>query len=287
VTAIRPPRARPPLPVSSPRPRRGRRTLWAAGSTAAVITAPALFGPLFGGSPNRQVADAYLPPSADHPLGTDGLGRDVVDRLLHGGAVVIGLAVGATVLATLAGLALGVLLASARHRVGESLMRPVDMLLVLPPLLLLALLATGLPGSDLAVLLAIALITTPITTRVVRAAARRVTHAGYVEVARARGDGPWQVLRHDLLPAIARPLLAESGLRLVTAVHLTATAGFLGLGRPAPAANWGRMVAENADGASITVWPFLAPAVLLILFTVSVNLLADGLADRIAPGGDR
>ncbi|MQA07845.1 MAG: ABC transporter permease subunit [Pseudonocardiaceae bacterium] len=264
---------------------RARWVLYTAAVLAGGVTALALLGPLFAGQPAEQVGGPYQGSSWPHPLGTDGLGRDVLDRVLHGGRVVVGLAVGATALATAGGLVLGVALGSVRHRAGELLMRVVDVLLVLPPILLLLLLATGLPGSDLAVLLAVALVTTPTTTRVVRAATHRVARADYVDVARARGDGWWHILRRDVLPAIARPVLAESGLRFVTAVYLTATAGFLGLGQPAPAANWGRMVAENLDGATLTMSPFLAPAVLLVLFTVSVNLLADGIADLLARGG--
>ncbi|RZS45031.1 peptide/nickel transport system permease protein [Herbihabitans rhizosphaerae] len=255
-----------------------------AGSLSVAIVLLAFAGPLFAGPPDKQVDGPYAPPSADRPLGTDGLGRDVLDRVLHGGWTVVGLALGATALATALGVLLGVALGMARHRVSEIAMRVIDMLLVLPPLLLLLLLATGMPGNDGVVLLAVALITTPISTRVTRAATRRLAHAGYVEVALARGDSRWQVLRHDVLPGIARTVLAEAGLRFVTAVSLTATAGFLGLGRPAPAANWGRMVAENIDGASLAVWPFLVPALLLVLFTVSINLLADTVADRLAGG---
>jgi peptide/nickel transport system permease protein len=117
-----------------------------------------------------------------------------------------------------------------------------------------------------------------------RAAVERVVHTGYVELAMARGDGWWRVLRNDIAPNIAGPLLSEAGLRFGAALYLSATAGFLGLGAGAPAANWGRMVAENLPGARLAVWPFLAPALLLVLLSVAVNLLADELAAAVAGG---
>ncbi|MZG17348.1 ABC transporter permease subunit, partial [Streptomyces sp. SID5914] len=92
------------------------------------------------------------------------------------------------------------------------------------------------------------------------------------------------VLRHDVLPNIAGPALTDTALRLVAALHLTATAGFLGLGPGGAAPDWGRMVSENVPGATLAATPFLAPALLLILISVCVGLLAGRLADTVGRG---
>ncbi|GAA5039987.1 peptide/nickel transport system permease protein [Thermocatellispora tengchongensis] len=254
-----------------------RRALFAA-LCAGVIVLIALAGPLLTDrSPTAQAGNALLAPSPEHPLGTDVVGRDVLARVLHGGLAVVALSAGATVLAGAAGLALGVLTGLAGRRTGELAVRAVDVLGVVPPLLVMLLLATGFPAGDLAVLVAVALVSLPFSVRVVRAATQQVAGSGFVDIARARGDGQWRILRHDIVPNILRPVLAETGLRLSASIHLTATAGFLGLGAGAPAPNWGRMVGENAVGFALTPWPFLAPALLLVVFAVSVNLLADEL----------
>ncbi|GCB44757.1 ABC transporter permease [Streptomyces sp. NL15-2K] len=264
--------------------RHGRPVLWLAGAAATAVVALALLGPFLAGSHTASVGVPFLPPGGGHLLGTDVLGRDVLNRVLAGGWIVVALATGATVLATTLGLVLGVLSALARRRSGELLFRGLDVLVVIPAVLLLLVLATGFPGSDLAVLLAVALTTAPLSARVVRAAAQQVVTTGYVEVALSRGDSKLTVLVRDILPNILRPVLADTGLRFVAAVYLTSTAGFLGLGAGAPAANWGRMVAENLPGASLTVWPLVVPTVLLVVFTVAVNLLTDELAHRIDRG---
>ena len=272
------------------RPRPGAAVRLAAAAGAVTVVAGALLGPwlgplLVGRSPTEQVGLPFDGPSAAHPLGTDFLGRDALARLLDGGAVVVGVAAGAAVAAGVLGVLLGVLAATLPWRAGELLVRAVDVLAVVPALLVVLVLAAGFPGSDLAVLVAIAVVSVPFSVRVNRAAVEQVTGSGYVEMARARGDGWWRVLRHDIAPNIAGPALSEAGLRFVAALYLSATAGFLGLGAGAPAANWGRMVAENLPGARLAVWPFLAPALLLVLLAVAVNMLADEWAAHVGRTG--
>ncbi|MDT0269010.1 ABC transporter permease subunit [Streptomyces sp. DSM 44915] len=254
---------------------------WCCLGLALLVLGLALLGPaLAGGSPTARVGVPFAPPGPGLPLGTDFLGRDLTARLLHGGWAVLAPAVGATALATLVGTVGGVWLGLVAERAGELLMRGVDLLAVFPSLLLLLLLAAGAPDSDAAVLLAVALATAPFSLRVVRAATRQVAATGYLLTARARGDGWAGVVRHDVLPNIAGTVLADAGTRFVAAVHLTATAGFLGLGQGAPAANWGRMIRENLAGTTLNPLPVLLPTALLAAFAVAVNLLADRLAER-------
>ena len=248
----------------------------AARVLALAVLAVAVLGPLVSpGSATAQVGVPYGGPGAGHPLGTDALGRDVLARVLDGGAIVVALAAGATVLATVLGVLIGVTAGLAPRRTAGLLIRVTDVVAIVPAILIMLVFAAGFPGSDLAVLIAVALTTTPFSARVNSAATRTVARSGFVEVARGRGDSARQVLRHDILPNIAGTVLTDAGLRFVAAVHLTATAGFLGLGRGAPAANWGRMVQENLSGLSLTPLPVLVPALLIAILAVSVNLLAD------------
>ncbi|WP_207386602.1 ABC transporter permease, partial [Protofrankia symbiont of Coriaria ruscifolia] len=272
-----------PPPAPGRGGRRGRAGLIVPGAAAGLVVLFALLGPLVvPGSPTAQVGMPFLAPSAAHPLGTDMIGRDVLARLAHGGLPVVALAAGSTALTTLVGFGVGALSGLSGGQMAELVVRVVDVVAVVPALLLLLVLATGFPGSNLAVLVAVALISAPFSIRVIRAATAQVAGTGFVEVSRARGEPRRRILRHDIAPNIVRPALAEIGLRFSAAVHLTATAGFLGLGGAAPAPNWGRMVDENSPGVALTVWPFLAPVLALLILSISVNVLADGLTALLA-----
>ncbi|MYW01363.1 ABC transporter permease [Streptomyces sp. SID3343] len=251
-----------------------------ASTGLACVLLVALLGPyLAPHAPTEQVGLPFESPDAKHVLGTDMLGRDVLSRVLHGGRTIVIAGVCATAATTVLGTLVGLWAAFTKTRAGDLLVRLVDVLAAVPALLSMLVLAAGFPGSDTAVVVAVALTTLPFSVRVVRASGRRLAGHGYIEAARARGDSASAVLRYDVLPNMVGPLLTDAGIRLVAAVHLSATAGFLGLGQGAPAANWGRMVQENLPGASLTTAPFLAPTLLLVVFAVSVNLLADRVSE--------
>lgn len=264
-------------------PRRRRPPL-ITGTATLLVLLLALLGPLFAPrSPTAQLAAPFQQPDGHFLLGTDVLGRDVASRVLAGGRTIVLTALAGTA-AGAVGTAVGLLAALASRRLGDLLLRCVDALAVLPGLLVVLVLAAGFPGSHAALVAAVALATAPFSTRVLRSAADTVLGSGYVEAALARGDDRWAVLRHDVLPNIAGPALMDTALRLVASLHLTATAGFLGLGPGGAAPDWGRMVSENVPGAALAAVPFLAPALLLVLLSVCVGLLAGRLADWAGRG---
>ncbi len=266
-------------------PARRPRPPLLTGLGTLLILLLALLGPLAAPhSPTAQLAAPFQQPGGQFLLGTDVLGRDVTSRVLSGGRTLVLTALAGTVAAGAVGVTAGVLAAMVSRRLGDLLLRCVDALAVLPGLLVVLVLAAGFPGSEAALVAAVALATAPFSTRVLRAAADTVLSSGYVEAALARGDTRRAVLRHDVLPNIAGPALMDTALRLVASLHLTATAGFLGLGPDGAAPDWGRMVSENAPGATLAATPFLAPALLLVLLSVCVGLLAGRLADLVGRG---
>ncbi|MFD5441874.1 ABC transporter permease subunit [Streptomyces tendae] len=282
-TVLTPPprRARPSRPGTPAR----RRPPLVTGAVTLLVLLLALLGPLAAPhSPTAQLAAPFQQPDGQYLLGTDVLGRDVASRVLGGGRTIVLTALAGTAAAGAVGLTAGVLAAMVSRRLGDLLVRCVDALAVLPALLVVLVLAAGFPGSHAALVTAVALATAPFSTRVLRAAADTVLDSGYVEAALARGDTRRAVLRHDVLPNIAGPALTDTALRMVAALHLTATAGFLGLGPGGAAPDWGRMVSENVPGATLAAAPFLAPALLLILISVCVGLLAGRLADTVGRG---
>jgi ABC-type dipeptide/oligopeptide/nickel transport system permease subunit len=239
----------------------------------------ALLGPVLAPhSPTEIVGVPFSKPSGAAPLGTDFLGRDVLSRVLYGGRTLIGLAM----LATLGGYAIGLpagLVAGYRQgKVDFVLMRAVDVLLAFPPLLFLLVVATGTTENIWALVAGVAIILAPGLTRIVRAAVLDVSQRSYVEAALARGEATPRILRREIVPNILGVILADVGLRLTYAILLIAAMNFLGLGLQPPKADWALMISENRIAISLQPWAVFVPAILIASVTVSINLIADGIA---------
>lgn len=261
---------------------------WAVAVLPLLVLFIALAGPwLPVGSPATPFGGPFEPAAAAHPLGTDVLGRDVLARVLAGGRAVVLQAGTATLLGSIIGLCVGVWTAMTHRRgLARFVARAVDAIAALPALLLLLLVGAGSPGNDAVVALAIAAVSVPFSVRVVREHTGRLADTDYAREAHARGERLLSRIRHDIVPGLVPIALAEAGIRFVAATQLAATAGFLGLGAGAPAANWGRMVRENSDGLAANPLPVVVPAVLLIVLAVGGTVVLDRVAAprrRVAP----
>ncbi|MFE0911269.1 ABC transporter permease [Streptomyces sp. NPDC058812] len=260
-------------------PRRSRGAL-AACAVLAAVTLLALAGPwLAPHSATEIVGRPYAAPGHGL-LGTDQLGRDVLSRVLHGGRGVLLTAAVTTVSGAVLGAAVGLTAALAAVRrpwVDGLVMRPLDALLAIPPLLLLLLFLTAAPGRW-SIVAAVVVVSLPLSARVVRAAAGPVTRRAHVEAALARGERlPWLVVR-ELLPFVAGPLLADAAVRFVLSVYLVAAAGFLGLGTGT--ADWGVLIADALPGAELQPWALAAPVLLVAVLAVAANVLSDDISRR-------
>jgi peptide/nickel transport system permease protein len=254
----------------------------------AAILLIALAGPLFAPySPAEVVGAPYQAPNSQQHLGTDFLGRDVLSRVLWGGRSVIALAGAATVLAYLVGLAIGLVAGTSRGLPDSLLMRSMDVLLSFPPIILLLILATGAGPSAWVLVIGVAITHVPGIARIVRAATLEVSVKGYVEAAVARGERRRFMLRREILPNIALPILADAGVRLTGSILLVASVNFLGLGLQPPTADWALMISENRGGLTIQPWASVTPIVLIATLTIGVNLTADAFARSLGRSVER
>ncbi len=218
-----------------------------------------------------------VPPSAEFLFGTDKLGRDIYSRVLWGARDIIGLAGLATALSVTFGTMIGLALGYRGGWVDEVVSRLFDSLLSIPAMVLaLAALAT-LGASPGAIVAVIVLLYTPIVARVIRSAALGLRSAGYVEIARLRGESTAYILFREILPGVLPALAVEAALRFSYAIFLTASLGFLGLGVQPPSPDWGRMVYEARLDYARAPWGLWFPAGSIALLVISVNLTADGL----------
>lgn len=248
--------------------------LWS--TLLAVPLLCALVGPwLVGSAP----AESQVPfgPSTWSPFGTDRMGRDVLATALVGGRTLLLTTLATVGAAYVVGFVLGVAAAaSPRPWVEDLVMRPIDVLLCLPSLVLVMVVAIRTDGSAVAVAVAVGVMLVAPITRFVRMAARGVVHGPVMEALRVQGVG-WLRRQVYVARALARPVAGDLGVRVTAAVYVLAAANFLGLGFDSTSADWAVTVAANKDGLLISSWAVLLPAGLIVALVLGINLLWDEL----------
>uniref|UniRef100_A0AAU3GRL3 ABC transporter permease subunit n=1 Tax=Streptomyces sp. NBC_01401 TaxID=2903854 RepID=A0AAU3GRL3_9ACTN len=260
----------------------GRRRAWGGALLLLLPCTAAVAGPF--------VVDADIPSggmpyagggSDGHPLGTDALGRDVLALILRGGASALAVACAAVALAMLIGGVIGLTAAASRSRwLDDLLMRPVELLLPLPSLLVISVIGVGWRGHPVAVALAVAALNVPAVARLLRASALDAASGPVAEAMRLQGESSARILVTHVGRAVLPVAAADAGTRVGTAVFTVAAANFLGLGLDPTSPDWGVVIAASREALFVQPWAVCAPALMLVMFTVGVNLLADGLLPR-------
>ena len=259
--------------------------LLVGGVVLALVVAACLVGtiwtpfdPTAFSARNRLQAPGPL-----HLFGTDEFGRDVLSRVLAGGYLSLATGAGAMVISLLLGVPLGLLAAFHRGWTDQAIMRGVDLLISLPPVLLGLLVLAVTPPSLFKTIAVVGLVYVPILVRLTRAVALGLLEEEFVQAARARGEGALPILWHEVLPNAWPPIIVECGLRVTYAILLGSALSFLGLGPQPPASEWGLMIAGGRDFLTQAPWICLAPGLCLCLLLVSVNLVGEGLRERLDP----
>ncbi|MFI9028922.1 ABC transporter permease subunit [Streptomyces sp. NPDC053560] len=252
----------------------------------AVPLLLALLGPLLAGEPGPRAASFTL--GAGHWAGTDFVGRDVWRQVLLGGRTVVLTALCATALAYAVALPLGLAAAlTHRSRLEDLLMRPLDVLLAIPSLLLILLVAAVFSPGAVGLALLVALVNIPDAARIIRATAAEAAARPAVEALRMQGESWWRMAVGYVGRSALRTLAADAGTRLTGVLYLVATAAFLGVGVAPDAADWAVMVDRNRTGLFVQPWAVVLPAVLIVALTMGTNLLFDaaltGRARRRTP----
>ena len=245
-----------------------------SGALAADLLAP--YDPL-----EQDVGRRLVAPRAEHLFGTDGFGRDVFSRTLHGGRVSIMVALSSVFAAGAAGTAIGTASAYAGGRFDIVIQRAVDLLLAFPFLVMALLVVVVFSPSAAAVAGAIAISLVPLVTRVARSAALSVVNEEYVLVVRSTGAGAGYIVTRHILPAAGPPIVAYLATCLGAAIGAEATLSFLGLGLPPPYPSWGRMLQEGSRAYfDAAPWVTLLPGIVLSLTVVSLTAIGDRFGRR-------
>jgi dipeptide transport system permease protein len=270
---------------------RGNRGAMAALIIIVLLILCAICAPLLAPhDPSAQdVNQSLLPPmwddggSASYVLGTDGLGRDILSRLIYGArySLMIG-----TIVVTLS-LAIGVLLGLAagfyRGSVDAMIMRLMDIILALPSLLLAIVIVVLLGAGLRNAMIAVAITNIPHYARLTRAAVLTELTKDYVVASRVAGAGTLRLMFRTVLPNCLAPLIVQSTLGISSAVLDAAALGFLNLGAQPPTPEWGTMLADARQYIESAYWVVTFPGVAILVTVLAFNLLGDGLRDALDP----
>lgn len=247
-----------------------------------TVIAPQWFTPL---KPDDMDMDAVLAaPTLHHWFGTDSLGRDVFSRVVYGSALSLSIGVGATLIACIGGMALGLLSALAPLAVRNVLVRLLDILLAFPELLLALLVIAVLGRGPTNTLIAVGLSGIASYARLLRSQVLQVKLSGYVEHAVALGEAPLSIIFRHILPNTLRPLLILATIGVGQSVLTASSLSFLGLGVVPPTAEWGALLADGRDYLDVAPWISLLPATVVALSVIAITLLGRRLQTILAKG---
>jgi len=263
---------------------RHRAALVGLGIVLALGLAGALAPFLTPHDPIRQdLNQVLLPPSLEHPLGTDHLGRDLLARILYGGRLSLFIGVLAVAFGLTIGVPLGVVSGYYRGGVDLVVQRLVDIMLAFPSFLLalalVALLGVGLTN----VIVAVGISTVPRFARIVRGSVLSIREQVYVEAARAVGAPDLLILFRHVLPNALAPVIVQATLSMGITILVAAGLGFLGLGVQPPTPEWGAMLGEGRLYIFHSPYAATFPGLAIFLAVMGFNLLGDGLRDALDP----
>jgi len=263
-----------------------KRTGLVVGSTLVALVVIAAVVSCFWTpyDPNLAIPqDRLLGPSAQHWLGTDQVGADLLSRMLVGAQTCLLVGVVSVLIAAGIGVPWGIATAMVPRPWSTLLARAADLLYAFPALLLAIILAAAVGGSTWTGMIAIGVATIPVFARISRVTSRQVLGEDYVVAARSSGTGSWRIAVTHVLPNIAPLIGVQASVSYAVAILAEAALSFLGLATPASVPTWGRMLHDAQSylfsNPALTIWPALAIAVAVLGF----NLLGDGLRDLLDP----
>lgn len=229
-----------------------------------------------------NVVQRLKPPSADHPFGTDALGRDLLSRTLHGARVSLTVGLAVALLSVAAGVVIGTVAGFSRW-IDGIVMRIMDGMMAIPGILLAVALMTLIEASIQTVVIAIAVPEIPRVVRLVRSMVLTIREQPYIQAAEAVGTRLHLVLARHVIPNLLTPLIVQASFICASAMIFEAYLSFLGAGTPPEVPSWGNIMAEGRSVVQLAFGIILYPGLFLGASVLAVNLIGDGLRDLLDP----
>lgn len=283
-------------PLTSPadRPARaGRMLAWIGGNANIVIggvlvgliVLAALFAPWIApADPYAQnLLGTLLPPSWEHPFGTDDNGRDIFARVIYGARITLLEVVLSVTLAVCTGVPLGIMAGMGGRWVDQSIMWVMDVLFAFPGIVLAILIVSVLGPSLINLMIAIAIFSVPVYARLSRNLTLGLKRMEFIEAAHALGIPQRRILVHYILRNAIGPIIVQSTLTAGTVILSAASLSFLGLGAQPPTPEWGAMMSVGRNYLGVNVYMSLFPGLAIMITVLGFNILGDGLRDLLDP----
>ena len=230
-----------------------------------------------------NMAERLQTPSAKHWFGTDGYGRDVFARIIHGSRLSLSLSIISMLIAVAVGSMIGAISGYFGGRVDDVLMRLMDMLLAIPPMLMSISIVAALGRSMVNLMLALALAYMPVFARVIRSSILSVKDQEFVEAARACGTSDARIILRHIIPNAVGPIIVQATLAMGSSILTISSLSFMGMGIQPPQPEWGTMLYEGRDLIRTSPYLVIFPGAAIAVSVLSLNLLGDGLRDALDP----
>ena len=299
MNALADPAAQPPADLVAPDAQEPGSSLWrdawhrlaknkmavASAVILVLIVLAAFVGPQFSGQ-SYETQDLRLgatPPSADHWLGTDTLGRDLLVRILYGGQISISVGLCATAVALTIGVLYGTVSGFLGGKVDAFMMRIVDIIFALPFTVFVILLMVFFGRKFVLLFAAIGAVQWLTMARIVRGQVQSLRHQEFIEAAEALGLSKLRIIFRHMIPNALGPIIVYATLTVPSVMLLEAFLSFLGLGVQPPMSSWGVLIKEGADSMEEFPWLLIYPGLFLAVTLFSLNFLGDGLRDALDP----
>jgi peptide/nickel transport system permease protein len=256
----------------------------------AIVVLVALSAPLIAQqSPNENgvfrafPSEGKMPPSLEHPMGTDDLGRDMLSLIIYGSRISIRIGFFSVGFAIIIGVILGAVAGYLGGSTDNVIMRLMDIMLAFPSILLALVIVAVIGPGLLNAMIAVGIVSIPTYARITRASVISESTRDYVQASKALGANTVRILSQHILPNALSPIIVAASLGIATAILDAAGLGFLGLGAQPPDPEWGLMLSRNKTHMFTSPWMVIFPGVSIMFLVLGFNLLGDGLRDALDP----
>ncbi len=230
-----------------------------------------------------NMAERLQTPSVKHWFGTDSYGRDVFARIIHGSRLSLSLSIFAMLAAVAIGSIIGAIAGYYGGRVDDVLMRLMDILLAIPPMLMSISIVAALGHSMVNLMIALSLAYIPVFARVIRSSILTVKGQEFIEAAKACGTSNARIILRHIIPNAIGPIIVQATLAMGSTILIISSLSFMGMGIQPPQPEWGTMLYEGRDLIRTSPYLVIFPGIAIALAVLSLNLLGDGLRDALDP----